>query len=266
VIIGHLALLEKPGVGLRATPPCLPVMPAGGCATLHPRLPSARSSGANGQRPYPIVTKGNVSQPRLLPPSDDPAELARQATRLARHNPSQAYTLLGEAAQLWTRQGEFRQAALLLHRRAALSLTSHRSPVPDLAMAARLLEALPEERSLVLLDLAQALALEGDARRAILTLRESERLARGLGHFELLAAARHALGKLTAAQGDYASARTFLRGAGQAMIYDVESELLATLRDLGNLPHNLQAEQKRAQRQQAVEEELAALKQDLGLP
>ena len=53
---------------------------------------------------------------------------------------------------------------------------------------------------------------------------------------------------------------------GMAMIVEVEGELLSTLRDMGNLPDNPQAAQERARRQQMVEDELAALKEELNSP
>jgi hypothetical protein len=132
-------------------------------------------------------------------------------------------------------------------------------------MAARLLESMPEERALVLMDLGQVLFSEGDIRRATLALRESEALARDAGRYELVAAARHALGKVAVEMGDHESARSFLREAGTALVYDVEADLLATLRDIGNLPRDPYAEQERARRKQGVEDELAALKDELGV-
>ncbi|MBA3533851.1 MAG: hypothetical protein H0T73_18185, partial [Ardenticatenales bacterium] len=146
-----------------------------------------------------------------------------------------------------------------------LALRQHCSPIADLALAARLLTEHPEDRALVLLDLGHALAQAGDIRRATLALRESETLARQANHHELLTAARHALGKIADEVGDYASARTFLREEGRAMIYDVESDFLAVLRDMGNLPHHSRAEQERLHRKQAVEEELAELKRQMGM-
>ncbi|MDQ4077270.1 MAG: hypothetical protein M3220_13610 [Chloroflexota bacterium] len=202
---------------------------------------------------------------RLPPPAAEPRQLAQRALALAQQNPSQALTLLQDAARQALRQGESRTAALILHRRAGLLLANDHSPIPDLAMAARLLENRPEERALVLLDLGQALAQNGDLGRATLTLGESERLARQGEQHELTAAARHALSQIAEQQGDYTTARTFLQGAGRALVYDVEHDLLATLRDMGNLPHDPRAEWERARREQAVEEELARLKREMGV-
>lgn len=203
---------------------------------------------------------------RLLPPpSDEPMTVTQQALALVEYNPQQAVALLQVAAQGWLAQGERRRAALVLHRRAALRLRTEESPVADLAQAARLLIGDPEDRALVLLDLGHALRQAGDLRRATLTLRESEQLARQVGNPELTAAARHALSRVADEVGDFANARTFLRGMGRAMIYDVERDLLATLRDMGNLPDDSRATQERARRQQAIEDELAALKREMGL-
>ncbi len=170
---------------------------------------------------------------------------------------------LRQDAQQHVARGEMRQAALMLHRSAALALQAGRSPLADLAMAARLLEEMPAERALVLADLGQALREAGDPRRALLALRESERLAREAGHAELLTVAREALGQLAEEQGNHASARAWVRGAGMALAVEVEQALLATLRDVGNLPPDPRAERERARRERAVEEELAALKQEL---
>ncbi len=202
--------------------------------------------------------------PQLPPPSDDPRVLAQQALGLAAQQPDAALAMLQGAAHLALQQGEPRVAALVLHRRAALALANEHSPVPDLAMAARLLAEQPAERALVLLDLGHALLREGDVRRATLTLRESEMLARTTAQYELSAAARHALSQVAEQRGDYASARDFLREAGTALAYDVERELLATLRDMGNLSQDSWAEAERTRRQRAVEEELAALKREVG--
>lgn len=199
----------------------------------------------------------------LATTTDDPSRLAQQAASLRDADPPQALALLQQAAQGWLRQGDPRRAALLLHRRAALGIAQGHSPVEDLALAARLLNDHPEDRALVLLDLGHALHQEGDTRRAALTLRASETLARAAANFELLAAARHALGTLADEQGDHATARDWLRDTGTALILDAESDLLATLRDVGNLPPNPRADHERARRQQALEDELAALKAEL---
>jgi tetratricopeptide (TPR) repeat protein len=200
---------------------------------------------------------------QLPPPPDDPGRLTQQAASLFGSHPSQARALLQQAAQGWLRQGEPRRAALLLHRRAALNVAQGHSPVEDLALAARLLDGHTEERALVLLDLGHALLREGDTRRATLVLRSGERLARRTDNYELVAAARHTLGKVAEQAGDYATARDFMRQAGEALTFDVESDLIATLRDVGNLPANPRAQQERARRQQAIEDELEALKAEM---
>jgi sugar phosphate isomerase/epimerase len=212
--------------------------------------------------------QANIKNPPHLlppPPPGDPALVVEEALQRAGSDPAGALALLRDAAQTWMRQGEPRRAALALHRSAALRLRNEESPVSDLALAARLLEGIPDDRAIVLLDLGHALAMEGDSRRAILALRESERLARQTANHELLTAARHTLADLADDLGDYRSARAFLREAGQAMIYSVESDLLSTLRDMGNLPPNPRLEQERLRRQQAVEDELAALKRSMGV-
>ena len=196
---------------------------------------------------------------------EDAGQLTREALALARQDPPRALVLMRQAAERWMRQDEPRRAALVLHRRAALALAEGHSPVPDLALAARLLDEAPDERSLVLMDLGYALAQRGDLRRATLVLLESETLARQVGNYELTAAARHTLGKVAIEAGDFATGRDFLKQSGQAMVYDIEHDLLTTLRDIGNLPHDPWAEQERARRAQAVEDELAALKREMGL-
>ncbi|HEX8682128.1 MAG TPA: hypothetical protein VF707_07440 [Ardenticatenaceae bacterium] len=203
-------------------------------------------------------------QPARLPrPRGDPGHLTQQAASLFDSHPSQALALLQQAAQDSLRQGEPRRAALLLHRRAALNVVQGHSPVEDLALAARLLDGHAEERALVLLDLGHALLREGDTRRATLVLRSGERLARQTTNYELVAAARHTLGQVAEQAGDYATARDFLRQAGEALTFDVESDLIATLRDVGNLPADPRAQQERARRQQAIEDELEALKAEM---
>jgi tetratricopeptide (TPR) repeat protein len=198
--------------------------------------------------------------------SQDAEQLEEQALRIRKDNPEQALILLAESAQLALKERERRRAAIILHKRAALSLQMNASPIADLALAAQLLRSDPEARALILLDLGQALAARGDLHRATLVLRESEKLARQVGHAELTTAARYALGEVANEKGDFISARTFLRSTGMAMIVEVEGELLSTLRDIGNLPDNPQAAQERARRQQMVEDELAALKQELNSP
>lgn len=195
--------------------------------------------------------------------SQDAEQLEQQALRIRKDNPEEALILLAESARSWLKEGETGRAAITLHKRAALSLQMNASPIADLASAAQLLKKAPEARALVLLDLGQALAASGDLHRTMLVLRESEKLARQVGHAELTTAARYALGEVANQKGDYLSARTFLRSTGMAMIVEVEGELLSTLRDMGNLPDNPQAAQERARRQQMVEDELAALKQEL---
>jgi tetratricopeptide (TPR) repeat protein len=202
----------------------------------------------------------------LLPipsPSRAPGRLLEQAGSLLDDDPAQPLALLQQAARDSLRQGEPRRAALLLHRRAALNVAAGHSPVEDLALAARLLHGHAEERALVLLDLGHALLQEGDTRRATLFLHSGERLARQTTNYELVAAARHTLGQVAEQEGDYASARDFLRQAGEALTFDVESDLTATLRDVGNLPADPRAGQERARRQQAIEDELEALKAEL---
>lgn len=196
----------------------------------------------------------------------DTDRLTPSGLKSSHDNPEQALILLAESAQLALKEGAKRRAAIILHKRAALSLEINASPIADLALAAQLLKIDPEARALVLLDLGQALTASGDLHRATLVLRESEKLARQVGHTELTTAARYALGEVANQMGDFASVRTFLRSTGMAMIVEVEGELLSTLRDMGNLPDNAQAAQERARREQMVEDELAALKQELNSP
>lgn len=206
-----------------------------------------------------------MPDPTLLPPpSDDPTVIARQALAAALLPPDQALARMEEGARRLLRLGERRQAALVLHRRAAVALRAAQDPAADLAAAARLLDGYDEERAIVLLDLGRLLRERKELPRATLVLRESERLARRAENHELVAAARHALSQVAEAAGDPAGARSFLHAAGQAMILEVESALLATLRDVGNLPADPWAERARAARDAAVEEELAALKRALG--
>lgn len=192
-------------------------------------------------------------------------ELMEQGLAMSDENPTQALILLEESARHWLQHGDKRRAAFVLHQRAGLRLKNEQSPVKDLAMAARLLAGEPNARAVVLLDLGQALAQEKDFRRAALALRESEKLARQANNTELIAAARYALGDVSSGGGDFAGARTHLRQAGFAMIYDIENDLLTTLHNIGNLPNDARAKRERARRAQAVEDELAALKQEMGL-
>ena len=195
--------------------------------------------------------------------SQDSEQLAPQKLTFSKDNPEQALILLAQSARQALKEGDRRRAAITLHKRAALSVEINASPIADLALAAQLLKTDPESRALVLLDLGQALTASGDLRRATLVLRESEKLARQVGHTELTTAARYALSEVASQKGDFVSARTFLRSTGMAMIVEVEGELLSTLRDMGNLPDHPQAAQERARRQQMVEDELAALKEEL---
>ena len=192
-------------------------------------------------------------------------ELMEQGLAVSDENPIQALALLEESARHWLRQGDKRRAAFVLHQRAGLCLKNEQSPVHDLTMAARLLAKEPEARAVVLLDLGQALAQEKDFRRGALMLRESEKLARQTDNPELIAAARYALGDVSSGGGDFASARTYFRQAGLAMIYDIENDLLTTLHNIGNLPDERRVKRERARRAQAVEDELAALKKEMGL-
>ncbi|MGB0388848.1 MAG: hypothetical protein ACPGWR_28845 [Ardenticatenaceae bacterium] len=208
----------------------------------------------------------NHNPSKLLPTAtNDALGLMQQALALSDENPVKALTLLQESARNWLWQDDKRRAAFVLHRRASLCLKYNQSPLSDLAMAARLLADEPEARAVVLLDLGQALAQENDLRRARLTLAESEKLARQVGNPELTAAARHALANVATDAGDFASARAFLHESSRALIYDIESDLLNTLSHIGNLPDDPRAERERARRAQAVEDELAALKREMGL-
>lgn len=197
--------------------------------------------------------------------SQESEQLAPQRLRLSKEHAEQALIFLAQSARQALKEGDNRRAAIMLHQRAALSVEINASPIADLALAAQLLKTDSESRALVLLDLGQALMASGDLGRATLVLRESEKLARQVGHTELTTAARYALSEVASQKGDFVGVRTFLRSTGMAMIVEVEGELLSTLRDMGNLPDHPQAAQERARRQQMVEDELAALKEELNL-
>lgn len=172
---------------------------------------------------------------------------------------------LAEAAETALERGDARGAALALHRRAALLQRAGQRPSHDLALAVQLLDDFPEEKALVLLDLGHALHHEGDLRRAALIWQESARLAKGHELYDLLAAARHALGKLADEVGAHQLARDSLRASGAALVLDIERDFLLTLGHVGALPADPRIAQERARRAAAVEAELAALKAELGV-
>jgi len=209
------------------------------------------------------------------PDSDQAFDLMQEGLAISDENPSQALELLEQSARKWLRQDDKRRAAFVLHQRAALSLKNSQSPVKDLAMAARLLKNEPEARAVLLLDLGQALTQEREFRRAALALRESEKLARKANNIALSEAARYALGDVSVGGRRKVRTRTTtiseeahpeeVRHAGFTMIYDVENDLLTTLHHIGNLPDDPLVKRERERRAQAVEDELAALKREMGL-
>lgn len=218
----------------------------------------------------------NSSQSAIKPPDLDLAfDLMQEGLAISDENPSQALELLEESARTWLKHDDKRRAAFVLHQRAGLSLNNSQSPVKDLAMAARLLKNEPEARAVVLLDLGQALTQERQFRRASLALRESEKLARQANNIALSEAARYALGDVSVGGRKKVTTKTTttseethpeaVRHEGFTMIYEVENDLLTTLHQIGNLPDDPLAKWERERRAQAVEDELAALKREMGM-
>lgn len=203
--------------------------------------------------------------------SEPALALMEEALAISDENPSQALTLLEQSARQWLKQDDKRRAAFVLHQRASLSLKNNQSPTNDLAMAARLLANEPQARAVVLLDLGQALMEEKDFRRAGLVLRESEKLARKVNNIALSEAARYALGDVSLGGRkrvkvtDEPIYREGVRDTAFHMIYDVENDLLSTLHHIGSLTTDPLVKWERERRAQAVEDELAALKREMGL-
>jgi len=185
-----------------------------------------------------------------------PRDLTQLALATAQDDPPTARAQLQEAATLWVAAGEARLAAFCLHQRAGLALRVEESPIVDLAAAAQLLVAQPEARAVVLLDLGYALRVAKDRRRARLVLKESAEVALRVGNVALADEARGVLREVEAER----------MGLDLTTALRRHSPLLADekIRDSMTLsPTVARRAAEQVAREQAVEEELAGMRQEL---
>jgi hypothetical protein len=184
--------------------------------------------------------------------------LTQFALATATEDPTTARTQFQEAATLWVAAGQARLAAFCLHQRAGLALRTGESPIADLAAAAQLLVSQPEARAVVLLDLGYALRGAGDRRRARLVLKESAELSLRVGNVAMSEEARTVLQEVEAER----------MGIDLTTALRRHSPLLADekLRDTMTLsPTVARRAAEQTARERAVEEELAGMKEELGI-
>ncbi len=205
----------------------------------------------------PLFAHGAMKSLPTLSPSA--REVSYQALELVGRDPVAARAQWQEAATLWVAEGQARQAAFALHQRAGLALVTKESPVADLAAAAQLLYNHPEARAVVLLDLGHALHRDGDKRRARLVVKESSQLALRVGDTALAQEAQALLREIDAERMGLKDLGTTLR---QHSPYLANQEF----RDVIEIPPtSVQRTAEVHRREQAVAEELATLKQEMGL-